>query len=97
MSALRDARLPAASQQLVVAALVDATTQLEGMSAAGRVNILFVLSQIPAASWQRPGWQELAQKLRANLAALEKRADSRDTVIGDDSRKLMYTLEQRLK
>lgn len=105
VSALRDGSASPAEQRTLAAALVnemqddrlskpDAAGRYK--TAAGRYNLLFVLSEIPAERWRQPDWQSLAQELRMNLANLNQRANRGATQIGASTRRLMNQLSDRL-
>jgi DNA/RNA endonuclease G (NUC1) len=66
VTALRDNGLPVPEQLLVLETLAGMLTPdaFAGLSQAGRYNLMFLLSEVPAANWARPGWASLTDHLR---------------------------------
>lgn len=95
---VRDGKIAPDEQRIVVAALVDAmrTEALRRWTATGRYNLIFVLSEIPAESWSRLGWEPLRDSLRDSIRALKARVQSGETAAGTDTLRLLERLENRI-
>lgn len=98
ISAIRDNGLPPPEQLKVATALVDLADndRMRGLSQTGRYNLIYVLSEVPAANWSNPDWATLSNDLRGALTTLEKRAADGVTVIGADTRRYLDVLKGRL-
>lgn len=96
VNALRDQQLPDPEQRKVVAALAAMAQpdQLRKLSTPGRVNLLFILSQIPEESWDRPDWIDL--KASARRAVVQLEAQEGGVELGPDARQALNTLKTRL-
>ncbi len=95
VSVLRDGGLPWPEQKKVLTALVDMAQEptLLNATATGRLNLLFVLSEVPADMWTEPDAVDLKAQTRAAVAALERRARSGQTAIGPNTQKHLARLE----
>lgn len=94
--AVRDGGLAVEEQAKVVDALVEGLRNVRGASAAGRFNLLFVLSQVPRSNWNRADWQGLTAGARGAVADLEARGCAGETTIGDDTREQLDQLKDVL-
>lgn len=85
---------PAAERSRVVAALLDEAEppSLRSKSASGRVNVLFVLSEVPQASWD--DWVALRARARRVVADVEAAGPA--SSLGAQSRSLLEALKRRL-
>lgn len=85
--------------QLQLASALAAVLQLDRsktLTATGRLNLAFVLSDIPAASWRKPSWASVRAAARRGVADLEKAASAGDLPVGPDTRGLLDTLKDRI-
>lgn len=75
VTGLRDGALGDADQAKVTAALLAFLTEEPRPSSTGRFNGLYVLSQVPSETWDRPDWLHLKAGARyfAGLADMEAR------------------------
>lgn len=98
VSALRDGALPAPDQRVVAASLVSMAGDdvMPRLARNGRYNLLFALSEIPAALWNRPDWLDLKAQARHAVAALEARVQAGTLDLGPDMREFLDTLKARL-
>lgn len=98
ISALRDGALTALDQRVVAAALVRMAGDdvMPGLTRTGRYNLSFVLSEIPAALWDRPDWLDLKAQARRAVAALEARAQAGTPTVGPATQRFLDTLKTRL-
>jgi DNA/RNA endonuclease G (NUC1) len=98
VDAFRNDKASAADQRLLVEQL-SATTRsnaIAGWSLNGRYNLLFVLSQVPAATWQQPDWADLRAKVSDDVRAFEAAAVSGSFPIGPQTRSLLDQLKRNL-
>ncbi|MBB2671531.1 UNVERIFIED_ORG: DNA/RNA endonuclease G (NUC1) [Rhizobium esperanzae] len=98
ITAIRDTSLPPDERQTVVAALVGMAqdASMRTLSATGRVNLLVVLAQVPAESWNAEGWLSLKAAARRAVADLEARASRQETIIGPQTRAPLDALKARI-
>ncbi|CAN7218507.1 DNA/RNA non-specific endonuclease [Mesorhizobium sp. LjNodule214] len=98
VDAIRDQQLAEPEQKKVLTALLDMASDeaMQQVTPAGRVNLLFVLSQIPAESWSRPGWIDLMAQGRRAVADLEGSAASGDIEIGPQASDYLEQLKEDL-
>lgn len=96
--ALRDGGLAWSEQQKVISALLAMAqdSSMQDLSATGRLNLLFVLSQVPAATWNDRQAIDLKARARAAVAALEARAAAGSTSIGPQTRGHLARLEANI-
>lgn len=95
---LRDRELDEWDQRKVVGALVEMARDesMQALTATGRLNLLFVLSEIPAESWRRQGWTDLMAQARRAAADLATRAARGQTEIGPQTRPHLDQLRGRI-
>lgn len=96
VSAVRDGALGPADQQKVVAALVESLKFAEAQTPTGRLNLLFVLSQVPGSSWERPDWLALKAAARRATADLTVLSKSGQLDIGAQTRPHLAKLQATL-
>ena len=96
VSAVRDGALDAADQKKVVAALVESLQSAADQSPTGRLNLLFVLSQVPASSWNRPDWMALKAAARRATADLTLMSQAGQLDIGSQTRPHLVRLRTAL-
>lgn len=86
VSAVRDGALDFADQKKVVADLVESLRSAADLSPTGRLNLLFVLSQVPASSWNRPDWISLKAAARRATADVTMQSQTGKLDIGAQTR-----------
>lgn len=96
--AIRDQEIALQEQVKVAAALVSMARDdsMRGLTATGRYNLLYVLSEVPGGRWREEGWTDLAGRLRASIDTLQQRIDSRTVAAGPDTQRVLAQLRQRL-
>ncbi len=97
LTAVRDGGIPASEQVRVLQALVRLSDdqQIRGLSATGRFNLIYVLSELP---WEqrRNEWRDLATELRNNILQLEQREARGEVAIGSQTRSWLNRLKQQI-
>ena len=98
IAAIRDDEMGPEDQLKVVGALVGLARneRMRGLSATGRYNLLYVLSEVPQTRWRMESWRAVTEDLRASLATLDARIRSNAVRVGDDTRRVLDTLNSRL-
>lgn len=98
VTALRDGGLPWAEQRKILVALLATAedVSMQRLTATGRLNLLFVLSQVSAETWASSGAADLRAAARASVAALEKRAAASETEVGPQTREHLIRLKANL-
>ncbi|TRD05955.1 hypothetical protein FJV76_08735 [Mesorhizobium sp. WSM4303] len=98
VSALRDGAMVWSEQQKVISALLAMAqdTSVQKLSATGRLNLLFVLSQVPASTWDNAQAVDLKATARDAVAVLESRAAAGSTEIGAQTREHLARLETNI-
>jgi len=86
VNAVRDGAVAQTDQAKVVAALIESLQHVSDLSATGRLNLLYVLSQVPPASWNRADWLTLKATARRAVADLKARETAGQTAIGPNTR-----------
>ncbi|MFO0466050.1 MAG: hypothetical protein ACK5ZB_01990 [bacterium] len=99
VTAIRDNAMAPADQLKVGRALVGLARneRMRGLSASGRYNLLYVLSEVPQALWQTEQWRSLAEDLGASLVTLERRIAENTVRVGDDTRRVLDKLKAQLR
>jgi len=98
INVVRDQSLPEPEQRKVVTALVNMARDesMRNLSATGRYNLLYVLSEIPKSSWDRATWIDLKAAARRAVADFEKRLASGESQAGSDTHRWLTSLKERL-
>ncbi|MGI6245756.1 MAG: hypothetical protein ACOYJQ_08310 [Pseudochelatococcus sp.] len=98
VTALRDDGLPEAEQKKVTAVLAAAAgdASMRALTVTGRLNLLFVLSEIPAVHWERDGWLDLKAQARRAVGDLTDSRAAGETAIGEDTAAYLRRLQANL-
>jgi len=98
IDAFRGDTASSAEQRLLVEELSSAarSSSVAGWSLNGRYNLLFVLAQVPAATWKQPDWGDVQAQVSNDVRAFEEAAQGGSFPIGPQTRSLLNQLKRNL-
>lgn len=90
--------LPDADQRALVAALANVAGDNGGLglSRAGQLNLLSVLTEVPRQNWDRADWIDVRASVRKAVVGLEARGNGNDASLGSEMNQAISGLKDRL-